>query len=323
MQAKRFVFSGMRLLGLCTVAAVGNAIAAWPEKPIRIIIPWAPGGSTDIVGRILAAELTTRLKQQVLIDNRAGAGSIVGLQIATAAAPDGYTFMKTSTGYGFLIDKPKVPVDLVNSFAPVSLIGFGDSALVVHPAFPVKTVKDLIDLAKRRPGEIFYASSGIGGFPHMNTELFKLRTGTNLVPVHFKGGGPATADVVAGQTQLQIGSLVSVMSMVQAGRLRLIAIGSEKRSPKYPNIPTIAETVPGYASSIWWGIFAPPKTPTDIIARMHAEINEVISTTHFQKRLDEQGGAVVRMSSAEFGKLMVSEQNKWLEVIKSANIKAE
>src|SRR5688572_1409271 len=135
----------------------GIASAAWPEKPVRVIIPWAPGGSTDIVGRILAAELTTRLKQQVIIDNRAGAGSIVGLQLATAAPPDGYTFMMTSTAYGFLIDKPKVPVDLVNSFAPVALIGFGDAALVVHPAFPVKTVKDLIELARKKPGEIFYA----------------------------------------------------------------------------------------------------------------------------------------------------------------------
>lgn len=311
----------LALVAAC--AFVPAAQAAWPEKPIRIIIPWAPGGSTDIIGRILAADLTTRFKQQVLIDNRAGAGSIVGLQIATAAAPDGATFMMTSTGYGFLIDKPKVPVDLVNSFAPVSMIGYGDSALVVHPTFPVKTVKDLIDLAKRRPGEILYASSGIGGFPHMNTELFKLKTGTNLVHIPFKGGGPATADVVAGHTQMQLGSLISVFTQVQAGRLRLLAIGSEKRSPKFPNIPTINETVPGYVSSIWFGVFAPPKTPGDIITRMHAEINAVMSTPEFQKKLDEQGGYIVKMSPAEFGKLMVAEQNKWVEVIKAANIKAE
>ena len=151
----------MKTLGLVLASAafVPVALAAgWPEKPIRIVIPWPPGGSTDIVGRILAAELTTRLKQQVIIDNRAGAGSIVGLQIATAAAPDGYTFMMTSTAYGFLIDKPKVPVDLVNSFAPVAMIGFGDSALVVHPSLPVKTVKDLIALAKKKPGELLYGS---------------------------------------------------------------------------------------------------------------------------------------------------------------------
>lgn len=311
-------------LALTLLACVAVAPAAsWPEKPVRIIIPWPPGGSTDIVGRLLAADLGARLKQQVIIDNRAGAGSIVGLQVATAAPPDGYTFMKTSTAYGFLIDKPKVPVDLVNSFAPVALIGFGDSALVVHPSFPVRTVKDLIDLAKKRPGEIFYASSGIGGFPHMNTELFKLKTGVNLVHVPFKGGGSAIADVVAGHTQLQIGSLVTVMPHVQSGRLRLIALGSPRRSPKYPDVPTIAETVPGYESRIWWGVFAPPKTPPDIIARFHAETMEVISSPAFQKRLDEQGGAVVKMSSAEFGRLMVSEQNKWLEVIRAAGIKGE
>jgi tripartite-type tricarboxylate transporter receptor subunit TctC len=316
----------MRTLALVLMSlagASGACAAGWPEKTIRVIIPWPPGGSTDIVGRIIAADLTTRFKQQVVIDNRAGAGSIVGLQIATAAPPDGYTFMMTSTAYGFLIDKPKVPVDLVNSFAPVAMIGFGDAALVVHPTFPVKTVKDLIALAKKRPGEIFYASSGIGGFPHMNTELFKLKTGTNLVHVPFKGGGPATADVIAGHTQLSFASLVTVMPHVQSGRLRLIATGGPKRNAKTPDVPAIAETVPGYESRIWWGIFAPPKTPADIIARFHGETNEVISTPAFQKRLDEQGGDVVKMSSADFGRLMVSEQNKWLEVIKMAGIKGE
>jgi len=317
---------GLGILGLLlasnTLLSIASA-AAWPERPVRVIIPWPPGGSTDIVGRILAVDLSARLKQQVLIDNRAGAGSIVGLQIATASPPDGYTFMMTSTAYGFLIDKPKVPVDLVNSFAPVAMIGFGNSALVVHPSFPVKTVKDLIELAKKRPGEIFYASSGIGGFPHMNTELFKLKTGVNMVHVPFKGGGPAAADVIAGHTQLQFASLVTVAPHVQSGRLRLVATGGPKRDPNYPNVPTIAETVPGYESRIWWGIFAPPKTPPDIIARFHAETMEVISSPVFQKRLDEQGGAVVKMSSAQFGKLMVSEQNKWLEVIRAAGIKGE
>ena len=301
----------------------GICSAAWPEKPIRIIIPWPPGGSTDIVGRILAAELTARFKQQVIIDNRAGAGSIVGLQVATAAPADGYTFMKTSTAYGFLIDKPKVPVDLVNSFAPVALIGFGDSALVVHPSLPVSTVKELIALAKKRPGELLYPSSGIGGFPHMNTELFKIKTGVNLVHVPFKGGGPAVADIIAGHSQVMIGSLVTSMPHIQNKRLKLLAVGGAKRNPKLPDVPTIGETVPGYESSIWWGIFAPPKTPADIINRFHAETMEVISTPAFQKRLEEQGGAVVKMSPAEFGKLMVNEQNKWLEVIRVAGIKGE
>ena len=313
---------GTLALFLASLALIPIAPAAsWPEKPVRIIIPWPPGGSTDIVGRILAAELTSRFKQQVIIDSRPGAGSIVGLQIATAAPPDGYTFMMTSTAYGFLIDKPKVPVDLVNSFAPVAMIGFGDAALVVHPSLPVKSVKELIALAKKKPGELLYASSGIGGFPHMNTELFMLKTGTKMVHVPFKGGGPAVVDLVAGHSQLQISSLVTVMPHVQSGRLRLLATGGATR--KLPDVPTIAETVPGYESSIWWGVFAPPRTPVDIIARFHGETLDILSLPAFQKRLEEQGGAVVKMSSAEFGKLMVSEQNKWLDVIKAAGIKGE
>jgi tripartite-type tricarboxylate transporter receptor subunit TctC len=310
------------LLAASTLLSVASA-AEYPARPIRMVIPWPPGGSTDIIGRILAADLTARLKQQVIIDNRAGAGSIVGLQFATAQPPDGYTMMMTSTAYGFLIDKPKVPVDLVNSFAPVAMIGFGESAIIVHPSLPVKTVKDLIDLARKRPGEILYSSSGIGGFPHMNTELFTLKTGAKMVHVPFKGGGPAIMDVVAGHSQLNFGSLVTVLPHVNSGRVRLVATGGAKRNPKHPNVPAIAETVPGFESQIWWGIFAPPKTPAEIIARFHGETMEVISTPLFQKRLDEQGGMVVKMSSPEFGKLMVSEQNKWLEVIRAAGIKGE
>jgi tripartite-type tricarboxylate transporter receptor subunit TctC len=310
--------------GLLLAAGLFPASAAgWPERPVRVIIPWPPGGSTDIVGRFLAADLTARLRQQVVIDNRAGAGSIVGLQIATAAPPDGYTFMMTSTAYGFLIDKPKVPVDLVNSFAPVAMIGFGDSALTVHPSLPVRSVKELIALAKKRPGEMLYASSGIGGFPHMNTELFQIKAGVKLVHVPFKGGGPAAMDLVAGHSQLQISSLVTMMPFIQSSRVRLLATGGPKRDHKYPDVPTISETVPGYESRIWWGIFAPPKTPADVIARFHAETMEVISSAAFEKRLDEQGGSVVKISSAEFGKLMLAEQNKWLEVIRIAGIKGE
>ncbi len=309
---------------LSTIAALPLCrAAAWPEKPVRIIIPWPPGGSTDIVGRLLAVELTQRLKQQVIIDNRAGAGGIVGMQLATNAPPDGYTLMLTSTAYGYLIDKQDVPVDIVKSFAPVALIGLGDSALAVHPSLPVKSVKELIALAKARPGALNYASSGIGGFPHMNTELFKLKTGVDMVHVPFKGGGPAIADVMAGQTQIYLGTLVTVMPFINGGRLRLLALGGSKRNPNLPDVPTISETVPGYETYIWWGIFAPPATPGAAIARVHAETNNTLDSPGFVKKLDEQGGAPVRMSSAEFGKLMVTETVKWTEVIKAAGIKGE
>ena len=309
---------------LASIGAVpGAPAAAWPERPVRVIIPWPPGGSTDIIGRLVATELTNRLKQQVIIDNRAGASGIVGMQVATQAKPDGYTFMLTSTAYGHLIYKTKVNVDLDKSFDPVALLGFGDSALIVHPSLPVKSVKELIALAKARPGQLNYASSGVGGFPHMNTELFMLKTGVKMVHVPFKGGGPAIADVIAGNTQVMITSLVSVVPFIGSGRLKLVAVGGAKRSPSYANVPTISETVPGYETAIWWGMFAPPGTPRAAIDRMHAEIIAVMASPEMQKRLDEQGGVFIKMSTAEFGKLMKSETDKWMAVVKAANIKEE
>lgn len=323
----------MRIISslLRTLVSMGGALlivtslnaATFPEKPIRIIIPWPPGGSTDIVGRLLAVELTTRLKQQVIIDNRAGAGGIVGMQIAAAMPPDGHTLMMTSTAYGYLIDKQETPVDLIKSFMPVAMIGTGESALSVHPSLPVKTTGELIALAKAKPGALNYASSGIGGFPHMNTELFKLKTGVQMVHVPFKGGGPALADTMSGQTQVYLSTLVTVMPAIQSGRLRLLAVGGMKRNLNLPSVPTIAETVPGFETYIWWGIFAPNSTPAAAIARVHAETNASLDSATFVRKLDEQGGVPVKMSSAEFGKLMVNETVKWTEVIKAAGIKGE
>ena len=231
--------------------------------------------------------------------------------------------MMTSTAYGFLIDKPKVPVDLVNSFAPVAYVGMGDSAFTIHPSLRVNTVKELIDLAKKLPGELLYASSGIGGFPHMSTELFKMMTKTNITHVPFKGGGPAAVDTMAGHSQIMFGSLPTVASIVAGGRLKLLATGGKQRHPNFPNVPTVAETVPGYESTIWFGLFAPKTTPADIIASVHAEVNNALASPELLRRLADQGAVPSKMSTAEFGKLMVSETNKWQEVIRVAGIKAE
>lgn len=298
------------------------AAAPWPDKPVRLIVPWAPGGSTDISARILGADLTKRLKQQFIVENRAGAGSIVGMQFTAQQPPDGYTFLLTSTGYGFLISK--APVDLVNSFASVSMIGVADSVLVVNPHLPVNTVKNLIALARKRPGELLYSSSGVGGFPHMNTELFKLMAGVNLTHVPFKGGGPAIVDTVAGNTQLQIGSLPTVISHVRSKRLKAIAVGGPKRNPTLPDLPTISESgVPGYETQIWFGVFGPKALPAGLISAMHSAVNESISSQDTIKRLDEQGIIVEKMTTAQFAKYMESEQEKWAKVIKTANIKGE
>ncbi|MPZ46919.1 MAG: tripartite tricarboxylate transporter substrate binding protein [Betaproteobacteria bacterium] len=302
------------------------AVAAeWPEKAIRVIIPWPPGGSTDIVGRLLAAELTRRLKQQVIIDNRPGAGSILGMQLAAQTPPDGHNFMITSTAYGHLIYKERAKgIDYVKSFAHVALLGFGDSVLAVHPSLPVKSVKELIALAKKRPGALNYSSSGIGGFPHMNTELFKLMTGTSIVHVPFQGGGPAVADTIAGNTQIQIGSITTLIAHIRSGRLKVLGVGGTRPNPQLPGIPTISDAgVPGFSTYIWWGMFAPLRTPPNIINRMHAEVTAVLDAPDMRQKLDVQGAVPEKMSAAEFGRLMVAETEKWLKVIKAANIKGE
>lgn len=314
-----------KLAGAVLVAAAVafttlNAGAAWPERPVRLIVPWAPGGSTDIVARILGADMTKRLGQQFIVENRAGAGAIVGMQYTAQQPPDGYTFLLTSTGYGFLINKGS-NVDFVNSFASVAMIGFSDSALVVNPYLPVNSVKDLIALAKKRPGELMYSSSGVGGFPHMNTELFKLMAGVNLTHVPFKGGGPAIADTAAGHTQLQIGSIPTVIGQVRAKRLKAIAVGGPKPNPALPGLPTISDSgVPGYQSQIWFGVFAPKTTPAAIINAMHDGVGSALDNTDTVRRLNEQGVDITKMTSADFAKLMASEQEKWAKVIKAANI---
>ena len=320
----------LRTLASVSILAAGVLLsasdaAAWPEKPVRIIIPWAPGGSTDIVARILAPELTKRLKQTVLVDNRPGAGSIIGMHQAAAAPADGYTFMITSTAYGHLLDtKQAKGIEYSKSYEPVALIGLGDSVLTVHPSLPVKSVKELIALAKAKPGELFYSSSGIGGFPHMNTELFKLMTGTNIVHVPFQGGGPAAADTMAGNTQMNLGSVPSLIGYIRSGRLKPLGVGATARNPQLPNVPTMTEAgVPGYVTYIWWGMFAPLKTTPDIIRRMHAEIEGLQETPEVVKRLEEQGATPVKMSSSDFGKYMQDEAARWQMVIDKAGIKGE
>ena len=315
--------AGAVLVAVTPVFAAMSASAAWPERPVRLVVPWAPGGSTDIVARILALDLTKRLGQQVLVENRAGAGAIVGMQYTAQQPPDGATFLLTSTGYGFLINKGS-NVDFVNSFASVAMIGFSDSALVVNPYLPINSVKDLIALAKKRPGELLYSSSGVGGFPHMNTELFKLMAGINLTHVPFKGGGPAVADTAAGHTQLQIGSIPTVIGQVRAKRLRAIAVGGPKPNPALPGLPTISESgVPGYESQIWFGVFAPKALPPAIITAMHGGIGGALDNADTVKRLNEQGVDINKMSTPAFAKLMASEQEKWAKVIKAANITGE
>ena len=297
--------------------------ATYPEKVVRVIVPWPPG-PTDTVARLVATELAPRLKQTVIVDNRVGAGGIIGMQTAAQSPPDGYTLMVTSTAYGFLIANPKPNVDLISSFAPIALLGLNESALCVHPSLPVKSVKELIALARSKPGTLHYASSGVGGFPHMNTELFKLMAKVDLVHVPFKGGGPAVTDVVGGHTQMILTSLIGLLPHIKSGRLKVLGVGSLKRSASLPDVPTISESgVPGYETSIWYGLFAPAGTPPAIIQKVHTESMAAMEAPELKKSYEALAILVRNMTPAEFGKLMVSEQNKWQKVVNDAGIKPE
>jgi tripartite-type tricarboxylate transporter receptor subunit TctC len=310
------------LAGFSTLAAAET----YPSKPVRLIVPFPPGGSNDIVGRLIGSELTSRLKQQVVIDNRGGAGGMIGTELASTAQPDGYTLLVISVAYAYnpSIFKSRLRFDPEKAFVPVALIGTGPNAFTVNPKLPVNSVKDVIALAKAKPGTLNYATAGIGSFQHLGAEMFRLMAGINIVHVPFKGGGPAMADVIAGNTQITIGSLIQVMPFIQSGRLKVLAVGSAKRNASLPNVPTIAESgVPGYEANNWWGIMAPAGTPAAIVKRLHTEIAAILATDKIQKRLESQGAETVNISSAEFGKFIRSETTKWAKVVKEAGIKAE
>ncbi|MFN7086487.1 MAG: tripartite tricarboxylate transporter substrate binding protein [Burkholderiales bacterium] len=324
LNTKSFLLRAAALL-LAGCAAVAAA-QSYPDKPVRLIVPFPPGGSNDIVGRLIGSELASRLKQQVVIDNRGGAGGMIGTEIASAAQPDGYTLLIISVAYAYnpSIFKSHLKFDPEKSFTPVALIGTGPNAFTVYPKLPVNSVKDVIALAKAKPGTLNYATAGIGSFQHLGAEMFRLMAGIDIVHVPFKGGGPAMADVIAGNTQLTIGSLIQMMPHISSGRLKVLAVGGAKRNASLPNVPTIAESgVPGYEANNWWGIMAPAGTPAAIVKRLHGEVAAILASAEIQKKLESQGAEAVNMSSAEFGKFIRAETTKWAKVVKEAGIKAE
>ena len=301
-----------------------GAAEAWPAKPVRVIVPFAPGGSNDIIGRLAAQQLGERLGKQVIVDNRPGAGGLLGTEVVAKSPPDGYTLLVVSAAYAYNPYIYKLPYDQEKAFTPVSMIGTGPSGLAVNPSLPVKSAKDLVALAKAKPGQINYASAGPGSFQHLTTELFKLLSGTNIVHIPFKGGGPAMIDVIAGNTQMCMGSLLQMLPHNQSKRLRVIGTGGAKRSPSLPDVPTIAESgVPGYEANNWWGLVAPTGTPDAIIARLDKELAGVTASPDTKKRLQSEGAEPLHRGPAEFGKFIKTEMNKWSKVVKEAGIKGE
>jgi tripartite-type tricarboxylate transporter receptor subunit TctC len=310
--------------GAALAVPLAQAQAPYPSKPVRLIIPFPPGGSNDIVGRMVATQLAERLGQQVVVDNRGGAGGIIGTELAARAAPDGYTLLLVSVAYAYNTSLyKKLPYDPIKSFTPVAMLGTGPVALAVYAGLPANSVRELIALAKEKPGALQYASAGVGTFQHLAGELFRIQAGINVVHVPYKGGGPATMDVIAGHAHYSTGSLIQYLPHLRSGKLRVLGTGGATRSPLLPDVPTIAEAVPGYEANNWWGMLAPAGTPAPLVERLHRELSAILTSAETQRRFQTEGAEAVQMSSAEFGKLIAADTEKWARVVKEAGITAD
>ena len=308
------------LLLACGVASAQT----YPDRPLRMIVPFPPGGSNDVVARVIGAQLSERLGQTVLIDNRGGAGGTLGINAAAKSAPDGYTLLLVSVGYPMSIALSAMPRDSIQWFVPVASLGSGPSILVVPQSMPVQTLQDLVVLAKRKPGALNAGAAGPGSFQHMATELFKLRADIDVVIVQYKGGGPALTDTIAGQVQMNVGSVVQNLPHVRSGKLKALGIGGNRRIAALPDVPTFAEAGLANAEATnWWGLFAPAGTPQSVLGRLQQELATILDAPETRKRFELEGAEVLRISPAQFGELVVSETAKWTQVVKQAGIKAE
>ncbi|MGB9295291.1 MAG: tripartite tricarboxylate transporter substrate binding protein [Pseudolabrys sp.] len=296
----------------------------YPNRPVRLIIPFPPGGSNDVVGRLVAQQLSTKLGQQVYVDNRAGAGGTIGTEACATAAPDGYTICVISIAHAVNPALYQLKYDPIKSFTPISIFATGPNVLVVNPTSPIRSVKDLLALAKEKPGELNYASAGVGSFQHLGAELFKLQAHVNLVHVPYKGGGPAMQDVIAGHVKIMFSSLVQTTPFIKSGQLIALGTGGAKRSPVLPDVPTIAEAgVPGYVADNWWGLAAPAGLPKPIIDKLFTATQAALKAPELQAQFEREGAATVEMSTAEFGEYIKTEIEKWGRVVKEGNIHSQ
>ena len=313
------------LLAFATSLSGGaQAQDGYPSKPVRIVSPFPAGGSVDLVARMVGVKLSELLGQQVIVENRSGASGNIGTEVVARAAPDGYTLLVNTIPFianSFLYSK--LPYDPLNDFAPLMLISSSPSMLAVHPSLPVRSVKDLIALAKARPGELNYGSAGPATNPHIAGELFNLLGKVNLVAIHFKGGGPALIAAMSGEVGITFTNFSETSTFVKAGRLRALGISSTKRNPVMPDVPTIAEAgLPGYEFTTWHGMWAPRKTPQRVVALLNERLKKAMAAPDQMKRFQDRGLDVIASTPEEFGAHLRSEHEKWGRVIKERGMKA-
>jgi tripartite-type tricarboxylate transporter receptor subunit TctC len=324
MQSKKIMiaFAAAALLGGLHSAQAQN----WPAKPIRFIVPFTPGGGNDTIARLVGQKLSAALGQQVIVDNRAGAGGTIGAEAAARSAPDGYTmFLAGVATHGINPNlRSKLPYDAVKDFQPVSLIASAPLIVVVHPSLPVRNTRDLIALAKSKPGQVTYASNGAGGSSHMAVELFNMMTGTKMLHVPYKGLSPALTDLISGQVQVMFSSAVAMLPQVKSGRLRAIAMTGAKRSPALPDVPTVAESgVPGYETGSWYGVVVPAGTRKPVVGRLAQEIAAISKSPEINQRLVEDAAIPVGSTPDEFGAFIRKELARWAKVVQQGHISVE
>jgi len=320
------VLSKHACAAILIAVAAGSAAQPYPSRPIRLVVPFAPGGSADFVGRLVALKLTETMSQQVVVENRGGGSGMIGNEQVAKSAPDGYTLTIGTLG-PFAVNQSlfgKMPYDPVRDFAPVTLTGSASHVLVTHPSIPVTNVKDLIALARARPGQLTFASSGIGNATHLTGELFKYLAKVELVHIAYKGGGPAMTDLIGGQVSFSFASMPSALPHVRSRRLHAIAVSAGKRSPAIPELPTVAESgLPGFASEDWQGILAPARTSPEIVAKLNGELQRVLGAPELREKLIAAGFEARTSTPEWFADFMKAETVKWAAVVKEAGIKAE
>ena len=306
-------------------AAAGVAAQTYPAKSVRIVVPFPPGGGTDVVARTVAQKMHETLGQTVVVDNRAGANGIIGTDLVAKAPADGYTVLVTIASHTI---NPtlysKLPYDTLADLAPVSLLAEYPFVITVHPSVPAKTIKELIAFAKSRPGQLSYASSGNGSGPHLGMELFKSMAGLDMVHVPYKGAGQAMTDLISGQVQVFLNNFLAGMSMIKAGKLRALAVTSQKRAPVAPELPTVAEAgVPGYVVTGWYGMFVPAATPAPIVTALHAGTVKALRSKEVSERLSGEAADIVGSNPREFADFLKTEIAKWAGVIRKAKVRVE
>jgi len=315
-----------RCLAQAALWAAGLS-AAWGQdsstKPIKIIVPFPPGGSNDIVGRAVAQQLTARTKRNIIIENRPGAGGVLGAEAVARAEPDGLTWLLISSTFTMSPAIMKLPFDPVRSFVPIALLGLGPSVIAVPQALPFQTIKELVDYSKKNPGKINFGTAGVASFQHFALELFMQRSGAAFTTVHYKGGSPALVDVAAGHIQVSLGSLIQMQSFLKAGKIKLLAVAGPKRVDLIPQVPTLKEAGIDMEASNWWGLLAPAGTPAPLLEFWHREVNAVLASSEIKTRLASEGAEATPVGRTEFEKLLSEDTAKWAQLAKLTGIKAE